>query len=365
MPNTKHVLGLATSELVTLCEELGYPAYRGKQLANWLYRKGAREIDSMSNLPRDLREKLKGVAALTRSRVLRESRSEDGTTKFLLELADGETIESVLLPYGDRVSVCVSTQVGCPAGCVFCATAECGFVRNLTAGEIVDQVLTLRQSIPEPEEKNAKQEPQDPKTHKRVTHVVFMGMGEPLLNLQNVLKAVRILNEEVGISMRRMTISTVGITPAIRKLAELDLQLTLAISLHAPDDNLRRKLIPLSSKYPLEGLIAACRDYANRTKRRITFEYLLLAGVNDSPAQAATLARLIKGMLCHVNLIPYNRVIGKSFSRPSDFTIREFRSTLERFGIEVTQRLERGHAISAACGQLKRGTPASGTIDEN
>ncbi len=339
IPNRRsELLGLTTAELNALCEELGCPAYRAKQLADWIYRKGARNLDSMTNLPRDLRSKLAEAATLTRSTVLRESRSRDGTAKFLLELGDGETIESVLLPYEDRVSVCVSTQVGCAAGCAFCATAECGLVRNLTTGEIVDQVLTLSQAG----------------SGTRVTHVVFMGMGEPLLNLRNVVKAVRLLHDEVGISMRRMTISTVGVTPAIRRLAELDLQLTLAISLHAPDDQLRRKLIPISARYPLDDLVAACRGYANRTKRRVTFEYLLLAGVNDSRAQAAALAKLIKGTLCHVNLIPLNRVMAKSFSRPSRHAVGAFRSVLEQAGIEVTQRLERGHAVSAACGQLRR-----------
>jgi len=363
------LLGLTTAELTSLCQELGHPAYRGKQVSDWLYRKGARDLASMTNLPRDLRVKLDESASLTRSQVLRESSSKDGTTKLLLSLADGETIESVLLPYEDRVSVCVSTQVGCAAGCVFCATAECGFVSNLTAGEIVDQVLTLsargmlrEASCPEATSGarprvGANSLPTHSRaTHSRgrVTHVVFMGMGEPLLNFQNVMKAVRLLHDEVGISMRRMTISTVGITPAIRKLAALDLQLTLAISLHAPDADLRRKLIPLSAKYPLDELISACRDYANRTRRRVTFEYLLLAGVNDSATQAAALAKLLRGTLCHVNLIPYNQVLGKSFSRPSGRTIAAFRSILEHSGIEVTQRLERGHAVSAACGQLRR-----------
>lgn len=320
-----------------LVKSLGQPEYRARQIADWLYKKHAHDVASMNNLPSVLREQLAGCCSVTRSEIVKESRSSDGSTKFLLELSDGEQIESVLLPYSDRVSVCVSTQVGCSAGCVFCATADCGLVRNLTAGEIVDQVLTM-------------QEHSGP----RVSHVVFMGMGEPLMNLPNVLKAIALLHDEVGISMRRMTVSTVGITPAIRKLAKEGMQLTLAISLHAPDARLRRQLVPLSSRFPLPELIQACRDYAETTKRRITFEYLLLAGVNDSPDQAAALARLLKGMLCHVNLIPYNEVAGKEFSRPGKKAVAAFRSVLERNGIEVTQRLERGHAIAAACGQLRR-----------
>ncbi len=331
------ILGLSTAELIALAQQLGFPAYRGKQISEWLYRRNADGLEQMTNLPVELKQKLADGVSLNRAQVVQESNAPDGTTKYLLRFADGETVESVLLPYQDRVSVCVSTQIGCPAGCVFCATADCGFVRNLSAGEIVDQVLTLQAT-----------------GGQRVTHVVFMGMGEPLLNTDNVLKAIRLLHDEIGISMRRMTISTVGITPAIRELAAMDLQLTLAVSLHAPDQELRQSLIPLSGKYPLDELIAACHDYANLTKRRVTFEYMLLAGINDSPAQAAGLGRLLKGSLCHVNLIPYNEVVGKGFRRPAKDTIAAFRQALEVAGIEVTQRFERGHSVSAACGQLRR-----------
>ncbi|MDH7601197.1 MAG: 23S rRNA (adenine(2503)-C(2))-methyltransferase RlmN [Armatimonadota bacterium] len=329
------VFGMTTSELASLCDELGEPRYRAEQLADWLYRKGVRDFSAMTNLPKTLRERLKECAALTRAEVVAKHAADDGTTKFLLKLSDGETVESVLLPYPDRVSVCVSTQVGCPVGCVFCATGASGFVRNLTAGEIVDQVLTLSEAS-------------------RATHVVFMGMGEPLLNFENVLKAVRLLHDEVGISMRRMTVSTVGITPAIRRMADLKLQLTLAVSLHAPDQDLRAQLIPLSAKYPLDELLQVCRSYANYTKRRITFEYLLLAGINDSPSHAARLAKILKGTLCHVNLIPFNEVPEADFKRPSERVIAAFRAVLERSGVQVTQRVERGHAVAAACGQLRR-----------
>lgn len=336
-PEHIELSGLTRAELSSLCERLGHSAFRGRQIAHWLYRKGAREISQMTDLPADLRARLAESAAISRSVVLASSRSTDGTTKYLLGLCDGERIESVYLPYADRTSVCVSTQVGCRAGCVFCATAGCGFVRNLSAGEIVDQVLTLQ-------EQGAG----------RVTHVVFMGVGEPLLNLDNVVGAVRLLNKEVGIGMRRITVSTVGITPTIRTLQALSLQLTLAISLHAPDQELRRKLIPISAKYPLDELMAACRDYAGSTKRRVTFEYLLLAGVNDSTEHAHRLAALLRRTLCNVNLIPYNQVRGSKYQRPSRQAISAFRAVLEREGIDVTQRMERGHAVSAACGQLRR-----------
>jgi 23S rRNA (adenine2503-C2)-methyltransferase len=331
------LFGRDRAELESFCKQLGQSSFRGKQIADWLYRRGARQISKMTNLPGAFREQLDASSSITRSEILKKSKSPDGTTKYLLKLADGETIETVLLPYSDRVSVCVSSQIGCSAGCMFCATAECGLVRNLTPGEIVDQVLTLQEQAGE-----------------RVTHVVFMGMGEPLLNLQNVLRAIRLLNEEVGIAMRRIAVSTVGITPAIKKLAEMDMQLTLAVSLHAPDDELRQSLIPLASKFPVVDLIGACREYADRTKRRITFEYMLISGVNDSLAHAAKLAKLIKGILCHINLIPYNEVPGKPYERPSRKSIAAFREVLEREGIDVTQRLERGHTVSAACGQLRR-----------
>ena len=333
------LLGLDKAELSALCVRLGHPAFRGRQIADWLYRKGVRDISRMSNLPASLKEQLGEAAMLSRAEIARESRSSDGTTKYLLRLADGETIETVLLPYSDRTSVCLSTQVGCRAGCVFCATADCGFVRNLGPGEIVDQVLTLQEI-----------------GGRRVSHVVLMGMGEPLMNLENVVKAMHLLNDEVGISMRRITLSTVGITPAVRKLAALDIQITLAISLHAPNDELRRKLIPIAAKFALEELIQACREYAQGTSRRLTFEYLLISGVNDGPEHSEELARLLSGMLAHVNLIPYNEVEGKPYRKPSRQAISEFRRVLEHGGIEVTQRLERGQDISAACGQLRSRT---------
>lgn len=331
------LFGLNRAELSSLCGQLGQSSFRGKQIAEWLYHKGARDFASMTNLPAALRDQLTQTAAISRSKVVTESKDRDGTTKYLLQLQDGETIESVLLPYSERTSVCASTQVGCPAGCLFCATGQSGFVRNLTAGEIVDQVLTLQEN-----------------GGQRVTHVVFMGMGEPLLNFDNVIKALHLLNDEVGIGMRRMTISTVGIVPGIIKLKELDLQITLAISLHAPDDALRRQLIPISAKYPLEELIETCRDYADTTKRRITFEYLLLSGVNDSPEQAAALVKLLRHTLCNVNLIPFNEIEGMPYKRPDRASVQAFRAVLEDAGIEVTQRMERGRSIAAACGQLRR-----------
>ncbi len=330
------LLGATLSKIETIVTELGQPAYRAKQLADWIYKKGAPDFAAMTNLSAEFRLRLGECCALSRSQVITRSPSPDGTTKFLLEERDGERIEAVLLPYSERVTVCVSTQVGCAAGCKFCATATGGFVRNLTAGEIVDQVLTLQAE-----------------GGRRVTNVVFMGMGEPLLNYDEVLSAIRLLNTQVGIAMRKMTISTVGITPMIHRLQDENLQLTLAISLHAADDETRREIIPIAAKYSIPALVAACRNYANVTGRRVTYEYLLLAGENDSAVDAMRLAKLLIGTLCNVNLIPYNSVYGKAYKRPSASTVNAFRAVLEEYGIEVTQRFERGHSISAACGQLR------------
>lgn len=328
---------MSTTELESLAESLGEKNFRGRQIAAWLYKKNAESIDQMTDLSADFRKRLGKNAVLRHVEIIAESKSPDGTTKFLLGLEDGQQIEAVLLPYEDRISLCVSTQVGCAAGCTFCATAMGGLVRNLTAGEIVDEVLALQQQ-----------------SARRISHVVYMGMGEPLLNYDNVLKSIRILNEEVGIAMRHMTISTVGITPRIERLAQEKLQLTLAVSLHAPNDILRRRIIPVAERYPLKELLAACKHYADSTHRRITFEYLLIRDLNDSIPLAHELASVLKGIMCNVNLIPYNAVEGLALNRPPQARVKAFRSVLENSGITVTQRVERGHAISAACGQLRR-----------
>ena len=334
------LLGMTTRDLELLAESFGEPGFRGRQISRWLYKRGASSIDEMSDLPAGFRSRLNREKVLYCAKILAVNGSErevDGTAKFLLELEDGQRIEAVLLPYKERVSVCVSTQVGCAVGCTFCATAVGGFVRNLTAGEIVDEVLALQRE-----------------SSRRVSHVVYMGMGEPFLNYDHVLRSVRILNEEVGIAMRHITISTVGITPGIEKLAQEKLQLTLAVSLHAPKDPLRCRIIPMAARYPLKELVTACKRYADYTHRRVTFEYLLIRDVNDSLSLAHELADLLKDVLCNVNLIPYNAVEGLPLRRPAERQVCAFRSVLEGAGMTVTQRFERGHAISAACGQLRR-----------
>lgn len=330
------LFGLTTAELQQLAQDLGEPSYRGKQLAEWIYRKGIDNFSVMSNLSSGFREKLEENATVTRSRVSARRVSRDDTAKFLLDLADGNRIESVLLPYEDRVTVCVSSQVGCSVKCSFCATGDGGLVRSLSAGEIVDQVMTLQRE-----------------GSRRVTNVVYMGMGEPLFNYDAVLKSVRVLNDEVGIAMRKITISTVGVIPSISKLKAENLQLTLAISLHAPDDELRRRLIPLADRYPMEKLLPICKDYAEKTGRRVTYEYMLINGVNDRPEQAEKLVKLLRRSLSSVNLIPYNEIKGKRFRRPPAASVDAFRKILEDAGIEVTQRFERGDTVSAACGQLR------------
>jgi 23S rRNA (adenine2503-C2)-methyltransferase len=339
-PPRPPLLGRDRAELEALMRELGEPAYRGRQIAQWLYRRGARSFEEMSDLPAGLRARLAEVAAVGRAAVAQAQVSRDGTTKLLLEEPDGRRIETVLLPYEGRTSVCISSQVGCPVGCVFCATATMGFARNMTAGEMVDQVLTAQEEAVKA-------------GRPRITHVVVMGMGEPLLNMKELLKAIRLLNQEVGIAMRHITVSTAGYVPGIRRLAEENLQITLALSLHAPNDTLRAELIPLAKKYSLSETMAAIRDYTEKTGRRVTLEYLLLAKVNDTEKHARELVDLVHGMITHVNLIPWNPADSFSaFEAPTGARVRAFRRVLERHGLTVTQRVERGQDIMAACGQL-------------
>ncbi len=335
IPHT--LLGMYRSEIQGVVMQAGEKKFRGKQIADWVYKHGAASYAEMTNIPLAMREYLEGNIPLGRSKIIGEKKASDGTAKYLLELTDSENIECVLLPYKDRVSVCVSSQVGCSAGCEFCATAQGGFARNLGAGEIVDQVLTCRGM-----------------SKHRISHVVLMGMGEPLFNLQNVLKAIRLINIELEISMRSITLSTIGVPAKIDELAERDLQLTLAVSLHAPNDNIRSILVPLAKNYSVEDIVESSRNYAEKTRRRVTFEYMMVEGVNDRPEHAMELAKLLRGVMGHVNLIPYNEVPGLAFRRPRNETIKEFLGVLESSGLEVTQRLARGAELDAACGQLKR-----------
>lgn len=349
----KILLGMAAAELKLLAGDLGEKEFRGKQVADWLYRQGCRQVSQMANLPVGFRSKLEEGYETGRSLVKRVSKSKDGTFKLLLQPAYGELVETVGMPYEGRFSCCVSTQVGCPIGCAFCATGMSGFKRNLSAGEIVDQVLTAGEVA-------VKEKLLGPEG--RVSHVVFMGMGEPLLNYEATLAAVHLLNTELKIGMRNITVSTIGYVPGIYRLAKENLQLTLAVSLHAADDALRRKLVPGITRYTLQEITDACKHYFRETGRRVTFEYCLLKGVNDGQADAANLSAMLQGLNCHVNLIPFNSVKGSGFYPPEPSRVAAFRHVLEEAGVTVTQREQRGAGIEAACGQLRRQAPGQGDL---
>lgn len=340
-PATKTtLLGLDRPALAEYAAAVGQPAYRAGQLARWIYARGVRSFAEMTDQPAAFRARLEETATVGRGEIAGSQRSEDGTTKLLLRFADGREVETVVLPYADRTTVCISSQVGCPVGCVFCATATMGFTRNLTAGEMVDQVLAARETA-------------EASGFPRLSHVVVMGMGEPLLNLPALTAALRLLHGEVGLSYRNITVSTAGHVPGMHALAESGLPVTLALSLHAPNDPLRSELIPMSRKWGLAPVIEAARHYGTSTGRRVTLEYLLLAGVNDSDTHAAELAALVHGAVAHVNLIPWNPADSFThFDAPSRNAVRRFRESLEARGVTVTQRMERGQDIAAACGQL-------------
>lgn len=330
------------------CERLGEPAYRARQVFRWVHGRGAVDWAVMTDLPVALRERLARVATIGHTRVVerREDR-RDGTVKLLLELSDGETVETVLLRHDYGNSACVSTQVGCRMGCAFCASTVGGLVRSLTAGEMVEQVLAVQRNLG-PEE--------------RVSHVVLMGIGEPLENYDQVVRFLRLVHapDGLGIGYRHVTLSTSGLVPGIRRLAGEGLPITLAVSLHAPNDELRTRLMPVNRHHPIHELLAACDEYAARTGRRVTFEYALIDGVNDLPELARELGRLLRGRLCHVNLIPLNPS-GRGLAGSSPERVRAFAGILRRYGVGTTVRRELGAGIDAACGQLRRRrTAASG-----
>ena len=331
-------------QLAAFMKSLKEPAFRATQIGQFLYEKGAASYDAMSNLSKPLREKLQAQMPLFDLKQVRTSEGDDAT-KWLWKAHDRALIESVQIRTPDRTTSCLSSQIGCAMGCVFCATGLSGFERHLAAHEIVEQFLLMRALSGMPS-----------------THVVFMGMGEPLHNYDEVMKAVRILNSPppagTGIGARKITISTVGIAPAIRRLADEKLQLELAISLHAPDDETRVKLIPPSKRYPIAEVMDAVREYSQNTRRIVTYEYVLLAGVNDSPQQAGELVSLLQTHLCKVNLIPFNPVEGTEFSRPSLQAQEHFKGILERAHIPTTIRFSKGRRVDAACGQLRRRTIA-------
>ncbi|MCK8817817.1 23S rRNA (adenine(2503)-C(2))-methyltransferase RlmN [Natroniella sulfidigena] len=339
MTDTIALVGKTMEELEELMVDLKQPSFRAKQIFNWIYNQKVSKIAEMKNLPKDLRKQLQQVAELEEFTVLNRQHSKDKTEKFLFQLTDGEKIETVYLPNQDgRRSLCISSQVGCAMGCNFCATGLQGLSRNLTAGEIVNQILMVERL-----------------TKERISNVVLMGMGEPLANYDQVLKAINLMNHDAGLNIgsRRITLSTCGLVPEIKQLADEKLQLTLAISLHAPTDQLRSQMMPINQRYPLDDLLAACDYYTKQTGRRVSFEYALVRGVNDSKDLAQKLASLLTGMLAHVNLIPINQVEQIGYSKPRQEAISSFKMELEKENIAVTVRRERGADIDAACGQLK------------
>jgi 23S rRNA (adenine2503-C2)-methyltransferase len=352
----KSLIELDDAGLKSLVAALGEPPYRVKQIRHGLFRGLAFSFDEMTDLPLSLRQRLGEETRLHALEPAAAVLGKDGTVKTLFTLADGNTIEAALMAYDPqggrpRHTVCVSTQVGCAIGCPFCATGQQGFIRNLTSGEIIDQVLYFARYLKD----NNKEASETGDKPGKVTNVVFMGMGEPLANYDNLWRAIEILNspEGFGLGARNLTISTAGLAPQIKRLAQEKLQVGLAVSLHAGEDTLRDGLVPVNRKYPLEELIGTCRDYYRATGRRVSFEYVLFSGINDSLSQARALARLLRGLNCHVNLIPANKTPDSAFQPPPRQAVLAFEKELVEHHINATLRQPRGQDIDAGCGQLR------------
>lgn len=331
---------LSYEEVIELMEQLGEKKFRAKQVYEWVHKKLVQSYDEMTNIPKSLKEKLS--EAVTFEPIREEERyvsKLDGTTKFLLELSDGNMIETVLMKYKHGNSVCISSQVGCRMGCKFCASTLGGLTRHLTPSELLNQIYYIQRT-----------------TGERVSNVVVMGTGEPFDNFENIKKFITMLTDEHGlnISQRNLTVSTCGLVPRIYELAEEKLSITLAISLHAPNDEMRKALMPIANKYTIDEIMDACDAYIKATGRRITFEYSLVAGVNDQPEHANELVKRLSGKLCHVNLIPVNPIEERDYTRSGKESIERFSKILERNHINATVRREMGADIQAACGQLRK-----------
>jgi 23S rRNA (adenine2503-C2)-methyltransferase len=326
--------------------ELGEARYRGEQIWRWVHGRGVTSFEEMTDLGKELRGRLPARATLGTLRVAEVQRSADGTRKMRLETADGRSIESVLIPDGDKLTQCISSQVGCALDCQFCATAKLGLVRHLEAGEIVDQVYRAQALL-------AAEEP-----GRRITNLVYMGMGEPLHNFASVMKSIAILTSELGanLSHRRITVSTVGLVPGIERLGREPVRPNLAVSLNAASDEVRDRIMPVNKKWPIARLLEALRAYPLESRRRLTFEYVLLAGVNDSLADAEKLARLLRGFRCKVNLIPWNPHPDAPYARPATVAIEQFQARVKELGLAAYLRTPRGDDIAAACGQLANRT---------
>jgi 23S rRNA (adenine2503-C2)-methyltransferase len=341
LPEAVALSGKTLAEISEFVAQLGLPAYRARQIHSWIYVKYARSFDEMTDLGKNVRDLLKSKATVELLKLAHLQVSGDGTRKYLFELPDGKLVESVLMNFDDRTSLsaCVSSQVGCAVGCTFCATGFLGFKRNLSSQEIIDQVMSMQRE-----------------SGQRISNIVYMGQGEPLLNTDEVVKSIHTLIDSVGIGARHITVSTSGVLPGIIQLAQERLQITLALSLHAPDKATRDEIVPINKKWPIDELIATLNEYYNATKRRLTIEYVMLAGKTDLPEQARELARLVKNLHCNINLIPYNPTANAegvvTYERPSLESQKRFKRLAEATGKTVTIRLERGTDIDAACGQL-------------
>ena len=335
----KNIKDYNLNELKEEFIKLGEKAYRAEQVFKWLYVDKVSSFDDMTNLSKELREKLKQEFSINNFKILKKQESADGTKKYLFDILDGNAIETVLMEYHHGKSICVSTQVGCKMGCKFCASTGIKFARDLTSGEIVEQILAVER------DENIK-----------ISNVVFMGIGEPLDNFDNVVNAIGILNNQKGLNIgaRHISISTSGLVPKIYELADKNLQCTLSISLHATTDEKRSEMMPINKKYNIEELIKACKYYIDKTNRRISFEYALAKDNNDNLEDASRLVKLLKGMLCHVNLIPINKIENGKYTKSTNENIIKFRDYLNSKGIVATIRRELGSDIDAACGQLRR-----------
>lgn len=337
---TYDIRSMTLEEIEALMVTLGEPKFRAKQIYEWLHKKLVQSLDEMTNIPLALREKIKQEVGFAAVEEETKSVSKiDGTTKFLFKLQDGSMVESVLMKYKHGNSVCISSQVGCRMGCRFCASTIGGLTRNLLPSEMLGQIYYIQKS-----------------TQERVSNVVLMGTGEPFDNYDNFLRMLHLLTNPQGlnISQRNITVSTCGIVPKIKELAKEHLQITLAISLHSPTDEMRKELMPIANRYSIDEIMEACEDYFNETKRRITFEYSLVAGVNDEPEHATILANRLKQLNCHVNLIPVNPIEERDFRQPEQESIQNFRKMLEKNRINATIRREMGRDIQGACGQLRK-----------
>ena len=341
MISINDIKSMLPEELTAYMTGMGVKAFRGAQLFDWMHARRVKSIDEMTNLPKDLRQKLRDSCTYTVVETEEKLISAiDGTEKYLLRMQDGNVVEAVLMRYEHGLSICISSQVGCRMGCRFCASTIDGRVRDLTAAEMLEEVYCVQREHPD----------------ERISHVVLMGSGEPLDNFDNVVRFIKLVCEEkgLGLSRRNITLSTCGLVPKIRELADLDLKITLALSLHAPDDETRRKTMPIANKYSIDEILKACAYYFDKTGRRVTFEYALIAGLNDSKAQAQKLASLIRPLQAHINLIPVNHVEERDYKRSDGRDIRAFKNMLESKGINVTIRREMGRDIAGACGQLRR-----------